>query len=350
METVKTDFVDAILELLEREVKPIADYGLYKGNMGMVLVYHLVQKCYPSTHIEKNAEILLDSVAEQLTEIRGINYASGRAGIGWAIEWMAQHQLLEVNTDDLLQGIDDVIYREVIYAEDKSFTLANGSLGKLVFFLKRYKSVNFQTHRLRNICHQECLVFLTDEIKMKLLDGKNPRLKATDLSQEELSDLAMVVITMTKVQTACINLNLVDNCIEETMAFILQLLKERTTCSTLAESICLLKLAYTVVYTGQQQHFSHWRNLGATYVQQLLAQIDEEKATNTERVQLALLYSLLYINTEDVIYLHKRAAIVEGIMLEELPFELKNGLGILTIAFLATEHPHAAPWEELLLI
>lgn len=149
----------------------ICQSGLFSGSMGMVLVDLIKAKSAPGdTHFYESGMDKLNDIGASLENMFGdTSFASGLTGIGWAIEWAVQHELLrDTNTDEVLFDIDDVLYRKIMYSKEADMSLHTGILGKVKYFSLRTKSVNPDSNRFRHLVNKECLVALTDDLLQRM--------------------------------------------------------------------------------------------------------------------------------------------------------------------------------------
>src|SRR5580700_8881291 len=79
------------------------DLGLFTGYTGMVIVYLLLAKAYSISEFERKAHQLLDKISDEANQVEEADFSSGFSGIGWAVEWIVQNDLLKgTDTDDVL--------------------------------------------------------------------------------------------------------------------------------------------------------------------------------------------------------------------------------------------------------
>lgn len=56
----------------------------------------------------------------------------------------------------------------MVFSQTADISIRSGTIGLLMYFTKRYQSVNPAPNRMRKIALQECIVILTDELLEKL--------------------------------------------------------------------------------------------------------------------------------------------------------------------------------------
>jgi len=228
METIKklTENPFTIIEKQLEKITIVCDnnYGLYNGKTGLCICYFLLAAITEDKGFEAKARILLDELSDNINSVEQLDFANGLAGIGWGIEWLVQNKFVDANTDEVLEDLDDELYKSVVYAKAKSLSLLNGTLGKAMFFHKRLIAQNPGTTRYRNLCTQECLVLLSDEINETLLNKETGLLSSERATQNytslQLTEIAQCLIFLTKLVPLGINAEITEKLICNILSFI----------------------------------------------------------------------------------------------------------------------------------
>src|SRR5579872_13877 len=168
--------------------------GLYHGMTGHAVISFLLSK---SDHLHKefhhqHAVGLLNIVSESIGDLVATDFENGLSGIGWALEWLAQNNILHINTDEILEDIDDALYRSVVYTSENDISLRSGDLGKLLYFLYRHNSENEGYCLFRNIAIEECLVLVIDRIFEKTC-GNNGLIHKETLTNNDLINVGHLI-------------------------------------------------------------------------------------------------------------------------------------------------------------
>lgn len=142
-------------------------YGL-EGIFGTSLLYYAAGRANKRPDYIKVGKMLLDDVADHIMELGRADFLNGIPGIGWGVEWLAQNNFLNVNTDQILEDIDDMLYKSVVFSQTEDFSIRFGTLGLLMYFVQRFRSTNTSPDRMRKLAIQECIVILTDELSDKI--------------------------------------------------------------------------------------------------------------------------------------------------------------------------------------
>lgn len=268
----------AVVECFKDE--EVKKYGLYRGNAGLAISYFVLFRYTSRKAFEYKAKVALDGIYENIASVELLNYAEGLAGIGWAIEWMVQNKFIQANTDEVLEDIDDTIYKSVLYAPDNTVSLSIGTLSKAAYFLKRYQSVNPGTHRYKNICHQECLIILTDEIEEKTaklrevldIDGF---ISQDERISSEMIDLAHSIIFLSKFLSYKINVKAVEDSLYANMNHIEKILMKLWNINQFIllspdMQYAILLTIYAYYYSGIKLKCQYWQQKGLQYLDRIL--------------------------------------------------------------------------------
>lgn len=142
----------------------VTGMGLQNGKTGLLLLYYALFRYTGHPHWEEKAQMMLDEVGENIGAVASAGFYEGLSGIGWSLEWLAQGGFVEANTDEVLEEVDNVLYKAMLQVQAGEGPLKDGVLGMAAYFLKRFEAANYGVHRYRRIVLQECLVILTDEL------------------------------------------------------------------------------------------------------------------------------------------------------------------------------------------
>ncbi len=156
--------------------------GLYDGAIGNAILLFLLSGSSGDGVYKEMALKLLDSVGNRIAAIQSTSFSDGLSGIGWGIEWIAQNDFLEIDTDEVLEEMDDFIYKSAIYSLTDDLSLATGILGAITYFHSRYTSKNRHSHIYKNIFFGGIGTVLVNRILDK---GKYPDLISASKKYEE---------------------------------------------------------------------------------------------------------------------------------------------------------------------
>lgn len=109
------------------------DLGLFHGKMGIVLFFSELAHVNQNPIYEDLASSLLGEIYEEIHYDLPINLENGLCGIGWGIEYLVQHGLMEGDTDEILSDIDQKVM-EINPFRIKDFSIRRG-LGGIVYYV-----------------------------------------------------------------------------------------------------------------------------------------------------------------------------------------------------------------------
>lgn len=116
------------------------NHGLMHGNTGLCIFFYLLSRNTNNSEFEKIADDLLDNVFANLNTASSADFENGLAGIGWGIEYLVQNNFVEGNTDEILEEVDNKVFRALNEEKNTSFELGNGLTGYLFYLINRLKN------------------------------------------------------------------------------------------------------------------------------------------------------------------------------------------------------------------
>ena len=350
--------VKKLLSMLDAEkyVDETGRYGLYGGYGGLAMICYLFARETGEGILQEKAQILLEEVSTHISTADDLSFSTGLTGIGWVVEWLVQNELLkDTNTDEVLEGIDDVLYKQVMFDRDHNMSLASGTLGKIAYFLKRELSENPNTHHFRRIYNQECLTVLIDDLE-EGLSGDKGLLHRKDVAQVDPIDLAIpavsliVTASITTVNATAAEKILYDSAryAEDVLA---AFLKEKVALDP-DLSLAMLYLAVCYLIAGNIHQQPHWISTGRKYIRTLSRTIAPSEQLNEVQLyrKLAVL-SLVQVHCQSAQNLREIENLITKLAAAPANFSLLNGLGTIWLAELGISHPGIIDnWHEILLI
>ncbi|NOQ24523.1 MAG: hypothetical protein GQ564_04100 [Bacteroidales bacterium] len=153
-----------IAKILQNECPDLEDnIGVMGGKVGIVTFLFYYAKLFDKQDPYDYALELLISVFDEID--KGFNYhthAGGLAGIGTVIELLTQEELIEADTDEVLSGFDDFLYKVMINElKNSNYDFLHGAVGIGFYFLKRksnkdsHKFLNNFVNELDSIAHKD---------------------------------------------------------------------------------------------------------------------------------------------------------------------------------------------------
>ena len=127
-------------KLISKNMTISSDHSLFHGNIGFSLLYYHLSRITRNAEYEQIAEELLDKVFANLSVGSSIDYEHGLSGIGWGIEYLVQNGFIEGDTDEILEEVDNKIFKILQKDNLGSFELINGLTGYLFYLISRLKN------------------------------------------------------------------------------------------------------------------------------------------------------------------------------------------------------------------
>lgn len=137
--------------------------GLLQGNTGLCIFFYLLSRQTNNPGYEKLADDLLDKAVANLTTSVSADFANGLAGIGWGIEYLVQHGFAEGDTDEILEEVDNKVFKALNEENHISFELGNGLTGYLFYLISRLKDKP-EPHSIAQRINRELLILTINKI------------------------------------------------------------------------------------------------------------------------------------------------------------------------------------------
>lgn len=183
-------------------------FGLYTGKTGAAFCYFSLSTFFqPEYNIQKGEE-LIGEVISHIHTIKDTSFSEGLCGIGWGICALLQNGYKLPYTESILNDIDDLIYKYNTFIKPPMVSLEKGSVGSLLYFGQRLKSLMDNSNWYRLIMIQECISLLISDLQTYLthkVKGLLNRPKDT-LSKEEIQTIAQCVILFQYLREEKVNL------------------------------------------------------------------------------------------------------------------------------------------------
>nr|WP_315423554.1 lanthionine synthetase C family protein [uncultured Pedobacter sp.] len=113
--------------------------GLLNGLCGNMLFLFYLGKAQNDEKLTEIAFEILETIIEKIQTLGSrYTFASGLAGVGWVIEHLSQNNFIDVDTNEILEDLDDVL-SVILKSKNLEFKYdyLHGSLGIGLYFLNR---------------------------------------------------------------------------------------------------------------------------------------------------------------------------------------------------------------------
>ena len=123
--------------------------GLFHGKMGLAVYYYHLAKIESNPQYQSKAKALLHRILQHdLSANQSIDVEDGLAGIGLGVTYLIKNRFVEGDLNQLLEGIDNAIYRRIAFATNPaqfSPKLLLHLCGYLYVRLKEQTNAHLQT-------------------------------------------------------------------------------------------------------------------------------------------------------------------------------------------------------------
>jgi len=343
---------ELFLQEAGEQVDTINDSALVNGHTGMAIVYYLLARQTGDASLAEKGLQLLDRVSETGVPGGDISFANGLTGIGWAIEWLAQNELMEeTNTDEILEPIDSVLYNAVCFSRDDNSTLSHGTLGKIAYFLKRALSRNPNTNRYKAIGHLECLILSLDDLAEKVGEALTIPDAQEDISLYNLGEILSVIPGIKVQVNSPVTAKLRYDAVNYTERLLSRLNSNNATAAIIqAQYLDLLYVATCYMIAARLNNNKFWEAQALQYIERILSLADQSyELTTGQQFQKLVLFSLVNYYQPAPQYQKEIRHLLAKLSLLQLPPTLLNGYGTLAIAELCLMNPGLIDnWHEVL--
>lgn len=116
--------------------------GIISGISGIMIFRFLLSRLLESEEEFEKAKSLISEGLKKINN--GYNdpsYGNGITGFFWALQFLEENNIIEIDTDDFFSQAEDFIYEVMVTnIEKKNYDFLHGAIGYGVFFIKRYKT------------------------------------------------------------------------------------------------------------------------------------------------------------------------------------------------------------------
>jgi len=160
---------------LLHNIHSIENLGLLEGRTGVSLFFLNYYKLTGKRKFRDSAIAIIESVSNNLGTLRdNSSFSNGLSGISWYIEYLAQHEFIENETDEILEEIC-IYLNEINYNQLPQVGIRNGLIGYGMHFQARMANPNFSAQKelnAREINMNNIIIGLLDDY-LKELKSEN---------------------------------------------------------------------------------------------------------------------------------------------------------------------------------
>ena len=145
--------------------------GLLNGKMGIAIFFYNYSRYSKNKIYEDYAGELVDEIYEEINTSTPVNFENGLTGIGWGIEYLVKNGFVQADTDEALEEVDNIVYRNSLY---RPFLLESGKdlFGYGLYFLARLTGKGYDDNNIKTLFKKQHLIYLTDDCERILINKR----------------------------------------------------------------------------------------------------------------------------------------------------------------------------------
>ena len=164
MEDIHKKLIDKLL-LSKPESYPAS---LFHGKTGLSIYFFYLSRIESNPEYYSIADKLIDQVfLHDLSKNHAIDVENGLAGVGLGVTWLVKNNFIDADLNELLEVIDNAIFRRIAFQKDSSGSSANVLLhltGYLYIRLKEQTDINLK------ILYQDLIIKVLNMLYGKIDD------------------------------------------------------------------------------------------------------------------------------------------------------------------------------------
>lgn len=128
-----------LANILKKRGHSLSTNGLMGGKTGIALFLFYFSKLNNDKQYSEVAfKLIFDAFNSINNGFKLHTFANGIAGIGWTVEHLAQNNFLEKDTSNVLDNIDDFMFRTMMTdIKNDKYDFLHGAIGNGIYFLNR---------------------------------------------------------------------------------------------------------------------------------------------------------------------------------------------------------------------
>ncbi len=116
--------------------------GLTYGKMGVCIYFYQMERLVKTDQYRVMGDKVLDDVLTKISSVESLNVEDGLAGIALGLIFLVRKKYIEANLNELLVDVDDVIYKYLMFHENKSIIPVKDILGYIYYFNIRLEEIS----------------------------------------------------------------------------------------------------------------------------------------------------------------------------------------------------------------
>ena len=180
LNTMIGDRLQRIANVLLLNASFLDNPGLLNGKMGIAIFFYNYSRYSKNKIYEDYAGELVDEIYDEIKTSTPVNFENGLTGIGWGIEYLVKNGFVQADTDEALEEVDNIVYRNSLY---RPFLLESGKdlFGYGLYFLARLRGKGYDDNNIKTLFKKQHLIYLTDDCVQGLLRLQGSQLRTLQL-------------------------------------------------------------------------------------------------------------------------------------------------------------------------
>jgi hypothetical protein len=156
------------IEYIITKYKDKPGIGLYSGRAGVSLLYFLLAEVNNSDDYKQSGIYHYNYIYANIFNIDNLSFKDGLSGVGWFIDFSSQNLFIKNNPQELLNEIDDIIYKLITFHKDLSFSFNTENINNLLYLYQRILSKQNNSFPYRKLALNECFIYLINKIYIQI--------------------------------------------------------------------------------------------------------------------------------------------------------------------------------------
>ncbi len=165
--------LEEISIILKDSYNKESQIGVFSGTSGISLFFFYYAKYLDNdSYSDIGVEIIADFIDRINEGYAYPTYCSGMAGAGWVLDHLEQEAFVELNTDDILSGLDNYLFNTMIIdIKDNNYDFLHGAIGYGYYFLKRFRNTKSAELKARYVKFLTELITNLETLSIKDSNG-----------------------------------------------------------------------------------------------------------------------------------------------------------------------------------
>lgn len=136
--------------------------GLWYGRMGVAVFFFHYAQYTGNDLFEDYAVEIIGQIRAEIHKDSPAEYDKGIAGIGVGIQYLAENNFLDIDTDVILEDFDNSICRDILYIPQENNSLSNGLTGLGQYLLSRIRNPQKTGDEIRLLTSREMMIHIVN--------------------------------------------------------------------------------------------------------------------------------------------------------------------------------------------